>query len=202
MPNWCENDLSIRGSKKDVINFLETAGYDKSCSVEDFIENTALTLRCWMPMPETYEKMDTTNAKRQQKENESDEDYQKYCEEYDAAVKFQKETYGAVGWYNYNLMTLGTKWDAQINEYGMSSYDGSGFIQLNFSFLTAWCPPDAWLKTLIKEYPNLTFDLGAFEPGNAFTYHLVGSNGAIDLEMEDTYSPEEDEENEEEEVLI
>lgn len=202
MPNWCENDLSIRGSKKDVINFLETAGYDKSCSVEDFIENTALTLRCWMPMPETYKKMDTTNAKRQQKENESDEDYQKYCEEYDAAVKFQKETYGAVGWYNYNLMTLGTKWDAQINEYGMSSYVGSGFIQLNFSFLTAWCPPDVWLKTLIKEYPNLSFDLDAVEPLNAFTYHLVGSNGAIDMEMEDTYTPEEDEENEEEEVLI
>ena len=202
MPNWCENDLSIIGRKNDVIDFFKKVGFnEKEKSLNDFLEQNPLTLRSWMPMPETYKTMDTTNAKRQQNKDESDEDYQKYSEEYDAAVKYQDETYGVVGWYNYNLKTLGTKWDIQINEFEPNCCIGEQ-IFVTFSFLTAWCPPDAWLKTLIKEYPNLTFDLGAFEPGNAFTYHLVGSNGAIDFEKEDTYTYEEDEENEEEEVLI
>ena len=202
MPNWCENDLSINGRKNDVIDFFKKVGFnEKEKSLNDFLEQNPLTLRSWMPMPETYKTMDTTNAKRQQNKDESDEDYQKYCEEYDAAVKYQDDTYGVVGWYDYNLKTLGTKWDIQINEFEPNCCIGEQSF-VTFSFLTAWCPPDAWLKTLIEEFPKLTFDLSAFEPGNAFTYHLVGSNGAIDLEMEDTYSPEEDEENEEEEVLI
>ena len=202
MPNWCENDLSIIGRKNDVIDFFKKVGFnEKEKSLNDFLEQNPLTLRSWMPMPETYKTMDTTNAKRQQNKDESDEDYQKYCEEYDAAVKYQDETYGVVGWYDYNLKTLGTKWDIQINEFEPNCCIGEQ-IFVTFSFLTAWCPPDAWLKTLIEEFPKLTFDLSAFEAGNAFTYHLVGSNGAIDLEMEDTYTPEEDEENEEEEVLI
>lgn len=202
MANSCENNLSIIGKKNDVFDFFKVAGFDGSKSLEDFLENEEITLRSWLPIPDTF-KFDTVNEKRSKKDNETNEEYQKYCEDYDAAVKYQNETYGVVGCREYNIKTLGCKYDVQINEFGTicQRYGGEN-VYLNFSFFTPWCPPDVWLKTLIKEYPNLSFDLDAVEPNNAFIYHLVGSNGKIDLEMEDTYTPEEDEENEEEEVLI
>ena len=201
MANSCENNLSIIGKKNDVFDFFKVAGFDGSKSLEDFLGNEEITLRSWLPIPDTF-KFDTVNEKRSKKDNETNDEYQKYCEDYDAAVKYQNETYGVVGCREYNIKTLGCKYDVQINEFGTTCQYGGENVYLNFSFFTPWCPPDAWLKTLIKEYPNLSFDLESFEPDNAFTYHLVGSNGAIDMEMEDTYTLEEDEENEEEEVLI
>ena len=209
MANSCENNLSIMGKKKDIFEFFKVVGFDGSKPLEDFLENVEITLRSWLPIPDTF-KFDTVNDKRAQNVNETDDEYKEYSNKYDAEVKYQKETYGVVGCREYNIKTLGCKCDVQINDFGTTCQYGGENAYLNFSFFTPWSPPDAWLKTLIKEYPNLSFDLDAIIPDDEIAYHLVGSNGKIDLEFTDEYVSEDDEdddyyydedENEEEEVL-
>lgn len=76
MPNWSYNEIAIRGTKQEVINFLndglkQTHGRKKSFSlladnatsveIEDKLRNYGLSLRSWLPMPRTFIKWDTTN---------------------------------------------------------------------------------------------------------------------------------------------
>ena len=179
MPNWCSNTLTIKGSKKDAIKFFEKAGFDPTSELGEFIKNNKLTLRSWMPMPKTFVEMDTTNQKRKREYFANDEEYETYSKAYDDAAKHQKETYGVVGWYAYNLKTLGCKWDEPINEYGSDYIESNDSVEITFEFDTPWSPPTTWLETIIKDNNGLTFQLDGYEPGCWFHTHMFGEDGEV-----------------------
>lgn len=60
------------------------------------------------------------------------------------------DNYEAGGWYDYNIKKFGTKWDFQLIR------DCGGFEILDdsvtFDVMTAWSPPEAFLKALCEKY--------------------------------------------------
>ena len=116
MPNWCNNNLSISGDKKDIFNLFKDVGFRgrNTKQLDNFLAEKVINLTSWFPTPKTYLKWDTTNRKRPKKIDESDQQYEIYCKGYDNAKKYQKRKYGVVGWYDYNYANLGCKWDAEL----------------------------------------------------------------------------------------
>lgn len=176
MPNWCSNTLTITGEKKDMKKFFSKAGYN-SGSLKLFVETERLSLRSWLPMPETYFKWDTTNDKRPKDSDETEEQYKAYCKEYDEAVQYQLDTYGIVGWYNYNKATLGCKWDCDFSK-GIYSERGD-MVCVEYYFDSPWCPPEEWFYTMTINNPDITFEMHSSEPGMEIELSITGSRGSI-----------------------
>lgn len=53
-----------------------------------------------------------------------------------------------------------------------------------FTFESAWSPPDAWLKNIAKMYPTLQFSLFYEEPNSHFRGSLIVENTKI---LQETY---------------
>jgi len=177
MPNWCEDTITITGKEVDLIKFLNI-GLKSACRLrirglkEGNFDTTRLTLRSWLPMPDTFSQYDTTNHPNGEgltvgescNGRRVDE---ALIEEYKTATKEQKEKYGAVGWYEYNCKTIGTKWDAGLDDiYIEHDIDDYWIITINLS--TAWSPCIPWLRNIYKDYPNLHFYLDYEEYGMGF----------------------------------
>lgn len=69
-------------------------------------------------------------------------------------------------WYPWRIENWGTKWNAYDTRDGDSNacvlddrsgtFEGVGDLA---EFTTAWGPPEAWLKALSNEFPDVTFTL-------------------------------------------
>lgn len=68
----------------------------------------------------------------------------------------------------------GTKWDAAESEL-VDHFDG----RAEYTFMTAWCPPDHWLCAISKQFPTLTFQLHYDEPGMCFKGVTDAENGEL-----------------------
>ena len=90
-------------------------------------------------------------------EFESIEDYNKYSDGYDNAVKYQRETYGCVGWYDYNLKTLGVKWDANFE--GICSCRSGEILCVSFDMDTAWDAPIEWVREMSRKFKDVKIEL-------------------------------------------
>ena len=163
MPNWTFNTITITGNKNAINKF-------KTDAVKH--EDGTLFLSSWLPIPETFLKYDTTNhpngdgLKVGEKWWDGLGDHgdkiitEELIEEFKRATEEQKEKYGVIGWYDYNLKTFGCKWDCKVE---IESED-NGRITLFVD--TPWSAPNNWLRTLSKNYPELSFNLHAiYEDG-------------------------------------
>ena len=63
-------------------------------------------------------------------------------------------------WYDWRLQNWDTKWDAYE-----VSIDDDDPDQLEVSFQTAWCPPDAICHAMREQYPDLSVSWFYDEPG-------------------------------------
>jgi len=122
------------------------------------------------------------------------EKYKNYSNSYDSHVKEQQEKYGVVGWYDYNLMTLGVKWNADI-EIGKVILDPNLMIVCT-SFNTPWDIPYLWLIKIHEKYQDLHFIVFSEEESGAFTLFSdnckVIESCDIDLYDPETYSKRDD----------
>lgn len=141
---------------------------DINVDIENDNIDSKITMRSWIPMPQTFVEWDTTNNKHsfsqfindKEKDKEdyhwlkedeiTDELKAKYIDEYDAyskgyddAVEHQNKEYGVVGWYDYNCKTLGTKWDAELLINSLEINDDE--ISVIFDTETAWSFPEQWV---------------------------------------------------------
>ena len=179
MPNWCNNNLSISGDKKDIFNLFRDVGFRgrNTKQLDNFLGENVINLTSWFPTPKTYLKWDTTNRKRPKKMDESDQQYELYCKGYDNAKKYQKRKYGVVGWYDYNNANLGCKWDVELECIQIA--EDKNTITVCFRFDTPWRSPDNWMFKMIKKYNKLYFALEGIEPGVGFIMNVEGENGEI-----------------------
>lgn len=154
MPNWTYNRITIKGEKDALKKFMTDAKmYDGE-----------LFLSSWMPTPETYGKYDTTNHPYGEGLVVGKELFtglldlngtiitEELIEEYKQATKEQKEKYGAVGWYDYNKMTFGCKWDSEVE------VESESDEEIILTTDTPWNAPDNWLIKLSEKYPELHFN--------------------------------------------
>jgi hypothetical protein len=92
-----------------------------------------LTMRTWLPMPDTFLVYDTTN----------------YAKVLPEIVKQQAEKYGVVGWHEKNQKDLGCKWDCDLTDISLYKNDiDSDVYVIYFSVDTPWTSPEPWFKTL------------------------------------------------------
>lgn len=190
MPNWTYCTIQIQGQKEDLERFMKDAVRR---------EDGTLALSSWIPTPETFEKYDTTNHPNGEGLKVGDKWWdglgqhdalvtEELIEEFKRATEEQMRKYGVVGWYDYNILTFGCKWDCEVT----IEDEGDTFISLATE--TPWSAPEVWLLTLSRRYPELTFGLHAdYEEG--FWEDSVFQGGMKDfLATGNSWEDEEEEE--------
>lgn len=202
MPNWAYNNFKIKGSEKNILAFLNSGLTNSNLPECDNIEDAVkalvdgattkcvkdrekkffmreeqnsleityekgLTMRTFRPTPDTFLLYDTTN----------------YAKDFPEEAKKQEEEYGAVGWYDYNVLTLGTKWNAPIEIYDYyESPDGMWVIECHNE--TAWSYPSAWLAYIAREFDVNIYGT-FFEEGDFYALNLVFSKEFGEMTISD-----------------
>jgi hypothetical protein len=175
MPNWSFNNLTISGDPEDMNSFFdlslrknETGDLIFKAShifpMPDKIKNTispsssALGVR-WINENKSTKRNDKINDILETDDVDSD---LIPCENNSPEkCKVLKEKFGAENWYDWNIMTYGTKWDFESENVNKSD------ISFNCYFETAWSPPSIFLFNLQNKFPKLDIRL---------TYELEGSD--------------------------
>tara|TARA_R100000742_G_C4270560_1_gene89281 strand:+ start:124 stop:609 length:486 start_codon:yes stop_codon:yes gene_type:complete len=121
MPNWCENEVTISGDKKEVKKFIKFVKSKKS----------AFDFNKIYPMPKELE--GTVSGSEELKSDEQKANSKKWL------IQF-----GADNWYDWKNMHWGTKWELNTDEIDFE-YDED---YISYHFNTAWCPPEGILKKL------------------------------------------------------
>ena len=182
MPNWVFNQITIKGKTENIERFLSDSNKN---------QNGKLSFSSWIPVPETFEKYDTTNypngeglevGKPFPFENDGPVVTEELIEEYKAATKLQAEQYGVVGWYDYNLETYGCKWDSKLV---IESNDDEGLV-LNCD--TPWAAPTNFFITMSNRYPDLSFNMASDSPENGYYEEYLFEKGEATLLKAEEYN--------------
>lgn len=188
MANWCYNTYVVKSTTKNVLNFvnegLKNKGLEPRENVKEAIKtlwsSNGVSMATFRPIPETFLKYDTTNKKHlrdsldyETKEPlfKTDEEYEIYCKEYDDAANYQKETYGVVGWKDYNCrIGFGCKWNTEVELTNFEIDEEKGITTLYMSGETPWYYPVFWLK-YIKNTFNLWVFICSHEESDFFHFY-------------------------------
>jgi len=82
-------------------------------------------------------------------------------------------------WYDWNCAKWGTKWDTCetfVEDVNLKH----GFIK--YAFMTAWAPPEPFIKSIGNMYPKLEFFLKYEEPGMGYMGVLRVVDGEVTVE--------------------
>ena len=186
MPNWVNSCFSLQGSKDTIHNFIKLGLTNSNLETSDDIErdferlikeattktviekgtgNEArdltveifLSMRTFRPSPDTFLKYDTTN----------------YAEQFKDEADKQLAEYGVVGWYDYNIATLGTKWNAGLTGCSLRAFDEEpDYYRFDFCLETAWSFPTAWCRYIKTKFPDIVIKFSSIEESNCF--HCFG----------------------------
>lgn len=94
-------------------------------------------------------------------------EYAEYVVGYKNAVKYQQETYGVVGWYEWGRTFWGTKWNAYFENIEVQSV-GDDEILVLIGIDTAWAMPEEFVNTIQKNNPDLHFAMYGDEESGAY----------------------------------
>ena len=167
MPNHCENDLRITGTKKDVERFLAFAKTDKN----EFDYNQ------FLPYPKKFAALDEA-YKQWNKDNRDEKGALKPGLTWNDAPRDGFNS----GGYEWCITTWGTKWNAyNIN---IEPFDGESVV---IHFKSAWAPPKPVIEKAGEMFPALEFDLRYFECGAAFNGILRIEKGEVTHDETGTY---------------
>lgn len=172
MPNWCENELAVKGSKEEVEKLV---AYLKG-------RNGAVDFDKVIPYPEKYKQRDKefpgyffpkeTNKSKRQRE--------KLLKRFEAKWGSTKDGFNSGG-YEWCISHWGTKWNACAiaAPEGIQEIDGGKHHEWVVDFDTAWSPPVPVIAKLIEDFPKLSFVLRYWEGSNAFRGRLSGKGGKV-----------------------
>lgn len=161
MPNWCQNTLSIKGTKGQIVDFNKRYLPNETFSFENII-----------PSPQTIE--------------ECPEDYIIHSErEATRHLLYWDPTQPRnwFNWYDWNCNYWGCKWNATT----ISVEQNEDSIKIFFD--TPWAPPIPVIEKLIEDNPQLEIECEYFEPGMwlAGTITKEGCKELSDKEIEEMY---------------
>ena len=152
MPNWCYNRLQIRGTRADMLAFINDGMRTASTTITSFDA---------MPKDEYKELTEITQLN-------SDKFLFPHLS---AWLPMPKEliTNDSIGWRNWAIGNWGCKWDVEIdntyNEFTIYDDEETDETLIVLDYETAWSPNDEWVRNVGEKYPNLYFELDAYEPG-------------------------------------
>ena len=179
---------------------LETSNDLKEAYIRLFDNGKKVTLTTFRPMPETFREFDTTNdynpelvehiatnnkrslcetihpayvdeMKGCTDKEKIKEVQERYRIDFENAKFAQRQMYGVVGWYDYNVnIALGTKWDTDFDTSSLGT-SNNGQKMLTLTCSTAWSYPDCWLKYVAKAFDLMVFIFAIEESDD---YHGCG----------------------------
>lgn len=176
MPNWCRNNLKVRGNYKQVSKFVE--------DIRD--KKRGFHLAKLVPCPK--ELRDTTSGFF------ADEDKQKALEEQYAR---NVEKYGYKDWYDWEYANWGTKWgdcETDMTSERVVKAKDSKYSNCEFVFDSAWGTPVELIIRISALYPDLMFGVTYEETGMMFAGYYVAHKGELladvyeDIEVPDKIS--------------
>ena len=196
MPNWVYGNYVIKGSKKNILNFLNEGLKNSKCKKQktcreafDMLVENAKTMEALCGVERYDEKgnpikggigyshklsLDTFLPIPKTFIEYDTTNYDKYFKN---AAKYQKRRYGCIGWYDYGLMYRGTKWNAEI--YGFDLFEDCETATIRFTTNTAWSYPHEWLES-IKTMFDVDVLLYVREESGYFHFY-----GQLDVEQYD-----------------
>ena len=160
MPNWCDNQLFIKGDFVERNRFLELV--TNTAEQADERRQEIDILNNLYPCPE--ELHNTTSGFFG-----VNEDGTKKQEQIDLEAKQVQNIakYGAKDWYDWSCNNWGTKWgdnDTYLDLHEEDDVEGGTVFQ----FTTAWSPPLFGLAHISAMFPKLDFFLTYSEGGMGF----------------------------------
>lgn len=212
MPNYCENELKVRGTKEEALTFVKKAKGEKG----------AFSFSSLYPAPKSlfdvtagsrenfYEIMYTKIPEALLKHMRNDgiempsrEDalaYQaklwnvdpKKAMEIANKLKHNIDCHGHLTWYTWCIENWGTKWDVENMSQLLSSKDitlrGKKTWSLLYLFGSAWSPPKDAILHISKDFSELEFTLSFWEGGNGFKGMFKCKDGKIKKDVTEEYS--------------
>ncbi len=182
MPNWCENDLTIKGNNvSEVLEFIASQNdSDEDTRVFDFDKV--------IPYPDNFKALDAKAAEFQKEMMAVHSDNP----EFDSAQREQiRIKYGVElgsffkdgfnsGGYEWCIENWGAKWNACR----VSILERSADVA-KISFDTAWSPPVKVIYALAKRFPSFCFTLDFFECGMGFQGQLYAQGEETTISYDD-----------------
>lgn len=98
------------------------------------------------------------------------------------------QKYGFYNSFDWRCENWDTKWNSEVltpwNYESELPEDGqiekSGCHQISILFNTAWCPPISLIRTLSKDYPNVTFEMYSYYERTLSTSYVHIKDGVED----------------------
>lgn len=164
MPNWCSNNIEIRGEKQE----LDRLGAFLATGEQDFDFNLIA------PYPDKYRILD--------------EEYDKAEETGVVWEKLPKSGYEKGG-YDWCITNWGTKWNPEVSSVGRTSD-----TIMTAWFETAWSPAIPIIQKLSELFPTLEIKIEFEEEGLDFSGYKIFKGGEVisEEDFEDTEEDEED----------
>ena len=171
MPNWCENNLTVRGPEEEIKRFLEgTKGTDEEG------EPTYDIVNSWFPVPaildDIHSGYNTISGKKFTlwRDDENGKSVGVTKEE----ITQLKDNCGFTNSYDWCIANWGSKWGDCYTD----------LVQMNdenllFYFESAWGPPTEGLTKIAKDFPKLFFYLTYQEPGMCFEGYVRWDDGEL-----------------------
>lgn len=175
MPNWCNNELYIRGDSKDIEAFLNACkGYAPAYKLSEaekkffkevdgdyqVAEQHEFTFNALVPVPQEILEAGYSQAGK-------------------STINAILGTENPQDGYTWQIKNWGTKWDVNDPAIMFSGNDEASLI-----FSTAWSPPIRWLENVAAQFPDLEFELFFEEMGSVFGGNFVWSDGELQFHEE------------------
>jgi len=158
MPNWCYQNLEIRGPKSDIDEFFDAM--QQSVPDSEGVIHTTSELNHLCPLDERTYAYKTITDK---------DGNEKLIRTYATM-----EENGFDG-YNHAVEVWGTKWgacDLEVNS-------RKGKYPLHIYFTSAWSPASGLIRGISTKYPTLIFGLRYTEEADFFAGYEIVQNGKI-----------------------
>ncbi len=199
MPNWCENDVMISGTKKDIRELRKWMGnmeFEKMAPTPDELrDRNAWNTACSIPVYLGSDKVCHRTKGKCVEESEqglTDSELspntvslaQAVMQGYTRCTKcLRKNTiaypvaesielfkkYGTDNLEDWRRQNWGTKWE--VDQEDLDVDWGDTFV--HFHFYTAWTPPEGIYEAIVERFPNLEISWHYSEPGVGFAGNLV-----------------------------
>lgn len=163
MPNWCNNNLIIKGDQELRNKFAEQV----TLSEEEADKRGQRCDILGKLYPTPQELVDTVSGWTADESVQAEREKQ-----YEA----NKAKYGSKDWYDWNCDHWGSKW-GDCETYMVENNDS----ELHFSFASAWSPPLQGIAQLARMFPELRFMVSYDESGMGyFGVAVFSPDGEID----------------------
>lgn len=161
MPNWCDNELYIKGPKAQVEDFLERVSTHDDEESKD--EGSSFDFNKIVPYPEEYRLMDDAASKWEEEHRDIP---------WDERPPRPQDGYN-LGGYEWCKDKWGTKWNAS----GVTLSRSRAGAKIKFE--TPWSPPVPVIAAASELFPDLEFTLKFWEGGAGYKGVALAKGGSV-----------------------